>query len=263
MSLKIWLCSLLLVAHVSLAAPLKLEQLTVGSRMYKNVTVLGANKTDLYFTHTEGIANIKLKLLSSDLQKRFKYDAKAAAEAEKQQLQDDFRYQGAIASNMAANAEKLALAAKKAAATSEDSLADPISESSLLGKTAPKLEVEKWLTDKPDTEGKFVLISFWAPWSTPSRRAIAELNALQKKFASTLAVIALTAETESEVENASDAKIEFASALDGKAKLITAAGVTSIPSVLLVGPTGIVLYQGHPGGLSEAKLAKIIKKSAE
>ena len=35
---------------------------------------------------------------------------------------------------------------------------------SYLGRKAPELVVEKWLSKEPDRKGKFVLIDFWATW---------------------------------------------------------------------------------------------------
>ena len=51
------LCSLVVVN----AAEIKLDSLTVGSRTYKDVRVLGANVTDMYFEHSGGFANAKLR----------------------------------------------------------------------------------------------------------------------------------------------------------------------------------------------------------
>src|SRR5579862_4543865 len=82
-----------LVVFCSPAATLTLNSLTIGPTTYSNVTVLGANTTDLYFKHEHGIANVKLKYLSPALQKRFGYDPKAAAEEEKRQSEMDVLYQ--------------------------------------------------------------------------------------------------------------------------------------------------------------------------
>ena len=35
---------------------------------------------------------------------------------------------------------------------------------SFLNEKAPELTVETWISKKPDTEGKFVIIDFWATW---------------------------------------------------------------------------------------------------
>ncbi|HCX57435.1 MAG TPA: alkyl hydroperoxide reductase, partial [Sphingobacterium sp.] len=60
---------------------------------------------------------------------------------------------------------------------------------SILNQKAPKLEVEQWLTDVPDTKGKFILIDFWATWCGPCRKVIPELNEWQKKYGDKLVII--------------------------------------------------------------------------
>ncbi len=258
--------SLLLALLFVLSAagePLKLDTLKVGSTTYSNVTVLGANTTDLYFSHSLGFSNIKLKYLGADLQKRFDYNPKAAEEAERRQNENDLIYQSDLAKAALAQTNKSAPANPKPALGSETGLADPISEKSILGKPGPTLEVEKWLSEKPTLEGKFVLISFWASWSVPCRQWIPELNALQKKHAEKLVVVGISPESEADIANLPEPRIEFASATDSKAKLSAAAGVTSIPYVLLCDPKGTVLYQGHPGALTEKKLEAILSRPAE
>jgi len=259
---------LLLFSVASPAAHLKLDVLKVGSKTYRNVTVLGVKATDLYVTHAHGIANVKLKYLDAKLQKQFHYDAQAAAEAERQQEQEDSTYQRSVESNLVAQAQKIALAAQKialaaqkAAATSEDSLADPVSDQSLLGKPAPAIEADKWLGQKPVLKEKFVLIAFWAPWSIPCRKCIPALNALQKKFPENLVVVGLTAESEADVEEMAEPRIEFASGIDTKSRLTNAAGVTSIPYALLLDDKRVVRYQGHPSALDEKKLQSLMTKA--
>ncbi len=246
-----------------LAAPIKLDSLKAGTVTFSNVTVIGANQTDLYFTHAQGIANVKLKYLSSDLQKRFNYDPTVGAAAERRQAEADLDYQAALASHVAAQRQSRTNAARLAPASFEESLADPIADSSLLGKPAPNLEPEKWVSEKPVTEGKFVLLDFWAPWSYPCRSSIPELNALQKKFADKLVIIGVSPESEAEGGSGAEPKLEFASAVDIKNKLSSAAGVSSVPCVLLIDTNGIVRYEGHPAALTEKKLQALMAKRAE
>ena len=52
--------------------------------------------------------------------------------------------------------------------------------------------VEKWLTDAPDLNGKFVLVDMWATWCGPCRRSIPHLNELYAKFKDRLVVIGLS-----------------------------------------------------------------------
>src|ERR1044071_318649 len=245
------------------AAPLRLDFLKVGSRVYSNITVVGANTTDLYFTYNQGIANVKLKYVDESLRKRFNYDPKSAAEAEKQQDAQDAAYRDSLVAVMVAQAQKAALAAKKAASTSEDSLADPISEKSLLGKPAPALDAEKWLSDKPTIKGKFALIAFWEPRSSPSKKFIPQFNALQKKFGEKLTVVGLTSDTEEEIEKMDQPRLEFASGIDTKARMVANAGVSYVPYVLFLDDKGIVRYQGHPGALDEKKIETLLAKVAD
>ncbi len=247
----------LLLAFPAPAANLTMDFLKVGLVTYTNVTILGANATDLYFTHGQGIANVKLKYLSPELQQRFHFDAKAAADAEKKQSEADKLYQTTEAKAFYDRSRAAAEAAESAPATSEDSLADPLTKNSLLGKPAPTLELDKWLSDKPVLEGKFVLVTFWAPWSIPCKKLIPDLNALQKKFAARLVVVGITAEA----EIPSELKVEFASGIDAKSKLTSALGINSIPSVLLLDGKGIIRYQGHPAAVTEKKLEALLAKS--
>jgi len=215
--------------------------------------VLGANTADLYFRHQRGKANVKLKYLNPDLQKKFGYDPKAAAEEEKKQSELDARYQKDLEMSIAAETAVAKAASNKQRISSEDNLADPISVKSLLGKPAPALDVEKWFGDKPIVEGKFVLLSFWAPWSFPSRKCIPDLNALQKRFPKELAVVGVCSESEAEIAEMAEPKPEFPSAVDPRGQLVSAMGITSVPCVLLLDPKRIVEYQGHPSAITEKK----------
>jgi thiol-disulfide isomerase/thioredoxin len=263
MTKRLVLCVLLWALFSAGAETVKLDTLKVGNTTYRNVTVLGANATDLYFKHSLGFANVKLKYVPADLQKRFDYDPKAAAEAERHQNEEEILYHTSLA--MAAVKQSTNAAAPKVAGALglETGLADPISDRSQLGKPGPKLEVDKWVGDKPDLEGKFVLIDFWASWSAPCRQGIADLNAWQKKYADKLVVIGVSAEPETAYADFSSPRIEYPLAVDSKAKLCAACGITSIPSITLRDPKGIVLYQGHPAALTEKRLQSILARAAE
>jgi cytochrome c biogenesis protein CcmG, thiol:disulfide interchange protein DsbE len=253
----------LALAGTALASPLKLASLAACGRTYRNVTILDYNITDAYLTHDGGMSNVKLRYLEPKLQARFQYDPKAAEQAERQQAAEDARYNASIASNAVAQAQQAALAARKAATTSPDSLADPVSNQSLIGKPAPAIKGEKWLGEKPALEGKLVLVAFWAPWSIPCRKYIPELDGLQKKFAGKLAVVGVTSESEAEIADMTEPKMGFASVLDPKAQIATSVGVTSIPYVMLVDPKGVVRYQGHPTAITEKQVQSILAKVEE
>ncbi len=261
-----------LIASLTMATAeeMKLNSLKVGSRTYRKVTILGVSDSDLYFRHSSGISNVKLRSLSPELQKQFDYDPKAAEEAERRQLAEDSAYLETVAVDIGTRAQKAAataaaeaeLAAKKAAST-EASLADPITGQSLVNQSAPKLEFGSWLGEKPETEGRALLIFFWATWSTPCRKAIAEMNGLYKKFRDQVVVIGWSSEEESAVSQFNEVRIEFPLAVDPKGTLATAAGVNSVPQAMLIDAQGMVRYVGHPAALNAAALKKLLSSPVE
>ncbi len=250
--------ALALLLPGAFAAQVKLDTLVVGSRTFHHVKVLGVNDSDVYFTHDGGIANVRLRYLSPALQQRFGYDPKAAAAAERQQLESEAAYSNALAQSISEAAVKRLKEARDAAASSQDSLADPISDTSLLQRPAPPITPEKWLTEAPVTSNKVVLVLFWRTWSVPCRKVIAQLNAWQRKLGERLVVIGVSSQPENEVAEFNDPKIEFASACDPKGKLADAAGAASVPYALLIDAKGLVRYQGHPAALDQKKLQSII-----
>ena len=82
----------LITALWSARADEKLPVLTVGINVYSNVTVTTVTPTDIYFTHSGGMGNAKLKQLSPELQKHFGYDAKQAGAVEQKQATANTQY---------------------------------------------------------------------------------------------------------------------------------------------------------------------------
>ena len=79
---------------------------------------------------------------------------------------------------------------------------------------APTLDVAKWLSGKPETEGKFVIIEFWRTWCGACKRMTPLMNTLHRKFGDELVVIGITGETEEQVKAYTGPKKEYALALD-------------------------------------------------
>ena len=46
----------------------------------------------------------------------------------------------------------------------------------MLGKKAPALQVKEWLTEKPDTTGKFIILDFWSTGCGPCVKFTPHMN---------------------------------------------------------------------------------------
>jgi cytochrome c biogenesis protein CcmG, thiol:disulfide interchange protein DsbE len=137
-----------------------------------------------------------------------------------------------------------------------------ISAASFLGKAPPPLVVKKWLTPEPKTDGKFVLVDFWATWCGPCRQSIPHLNQLQAKFKDQLVVIGLSDETEAEVRKMKSPKMNYAVGIDPSNTTGRAMSVRGIPHAIIIDPKGIVRFEGHPNYLNEKNLAGLMAKYA-
>jgi thiol-disulfide isomerase/thioredoxin len=135
---------------------------------------------------------------------------------------------------------------------------------SYLGKPAPEIVVQKWLTREPDRKGKFVLIDFWATWCGPCRKAVTELNRFHEKFGDKLVVMGISNEKEDVVRKFTTDNIKYYSALDESGALKKKYEVTGIPHVVIINPAGIVVWEGFPFldgyELSDSVVESLLKK---
>jgi len=70
----------------------KLPVLKAGSEVYSNVTVTTVTATDIYFTYSGGMANVKLSKLDPALQEHFHYNPVKAGEVEQKQAAANAQY---------------------------------------------------------------------------------------------------------------------------------------------------------------------------
>jgi len=111
---------------------------------------------------------------------------------------------------------------------------------------APKLEVETWLSDVPETKGKYVLVEFWGTYCPPCRRSIPILNGFHKKFKDELVVIGISHESLDVVKNFKN-KIEYFSAVDTQERVKKKLNVFGIPHVIIIEPKyGCIVWEGFP-----------------
>ena len=264
----------LLFALVCLLAPAgavradgeRLAVLKAGAEAYTDVTVTSVTATDLYFSHSCGLGNAKLKSLDPELQTRFHFDPVKAAAMEKQQAEARTLY--------AQTVERAKLAAPaRVAAAQEESPGPPglpdevapheIAAKSFLNRLAPAVVAEKWLTQPPNLTGKFVLLDFWGTWSVPCQQSIPKLNAFYNTFKDRLVVIGISDEKEPEVRKMTDPKIDYFVAIDPQHRASSTFGVERVPHALLLDPKGVVRFEGHPGYLDERKLEKLLTRYSD
>lgn len=134
---------------------------------------------------------------------------------------------------------------------------------SIINQKAPDLIVEQWLTEKPDTKGKFVLVDFWATWCGPCKKTIPELNNFKKEFQKDLVIIGVSDETKENVNKLVSPKIEYYSAIDTKRTMYNSLEIQGIPHCILINPQGIVCWEGFPLLDNFELTSKVIKECIE
>lgn len=117
---------------------------------------------------------------------------------------------------------------------------------SFLGQKAPAIEVEGWIIEPGNLEGKYILVDIWATWCPPCRKGIPELNEWQKKFSDKLVIIGISNEPEEKVEPYASKHIEYPNGFDTQSRVKNELKVTGIPHVILINPEGIVIWEGFP-----------------
>ncbi len=131
------------------------------------------------------------------------------------------------------------------------------SYTNLVGQKTPPLIIEKWISPVPEFANKFVIVDFWATWCGPCRMSMPHMNALAAKFAKEIIIIGLSKETEATVRGFKG--MEYYSAIDTKGRLQSAVGVRAIPNVMIINPSGIVCWQGHPASLTDQILDELLQ----
>lgn len=118
------------------------------------------------------------------------------------------------------------------------------------GKSLPvALGSETWLTETVSTEGKVVVLDFWATWCPPCRAASPILDELQKDNPDSLAVLAISGQREeqSKVESyVEEHKVAYSHLFDEDQSVYKPFESKGIPLVVIISTDGIIRWIGNP-----------------
>ena len=142
-----------------------------------------------------------------------------------------------------------------------------IGKQSLIGQTAPELNIEKYL-QAPEGEkslsalkGKVVVLEFWATWCAPCVAEIPHLNQLSEEFRDKQVQFISVTDEDEDVIAPFLKRQEMKSwiGLDTDRSAFEAYGVRGIPRTFLIDQKGTIATSLHPVGLSSDMIKKVIK----
>lgn len=128
---------------------------------------------------------------------------------------------------------------------------------SYLNQKAPELVFGEWMTEQPDTTGKFILFEMFGLFCPPCWEAVPKLNGLHKKFKNQMTIVGVT-DTPGKLPQEPHA--DYYKAVDRKRTTRTVLGLRFVPYALMVDRSGIVRWEGNPNDLTEEIVSTVIKK---
>ena len=238
----------------------KLPMLKAGDDVYRNVTVTSVSATDIYFTHSGGIGNAKLKNLSPELQQHFHFNATNASAIEKSQIDATAQFQRNLLIAKAQEKEKL----PPPTYDTGDVVAPKLFAHSFRGQRPPSIVVDQWLTPQPPKpDGKFVLVFMWTTSAPQCRNFVPQINDFAEKFKDRMVTIGLSNEPLEEMLKMKEPKVHFFTGTDTQSRTFLSFGVTMLPHLVLIDPSGIVRFEGAPIYLNEQQLAHLLSSYAQ
>ena len=109
--------------------------------------------------------------------------------------------------------------------------------------------------------GKVVVLDFWATWCPPCRAELPSVEKLRKEYGESVAFYGVNDEETSTVKKfVSQQKYEMPVLLDGRRDVHRQYGVRAIPTLLVIGPDGVI-RQHFIGSRDESVLRKAIQSA--
>ena len=130
-----------------------------------------------------------------------------------------------------------------------------------VGAPMPDVDLQ-YLSAKPNTQGKVLLIDFWATWCAPCRAAMPHLSALQERFADQgLVVIGVSKESrDTVIPVLPKLNMRYAYAVEGERSLHKTFKVTALPYSMVVDRAGKIIWRGQPTELTDVQINEWLAK---
>lgn len=131
---------------------------------------------------------------------------------------------------------------------------------SIINQKAPELHVDRWIGEKPDSEGKFTFMYFWSPTCCDTCiSTIPTLNKWNNMFKDDMVMIGIAPDDSEEIMRGKP-KIEFYRAVDLKDQTGQAFGRQVNTYVLIVDPKGIVRLEDVVFNITPDIIRRVINK---
>ncbi|MFG0298428.1 MAG: thioredoxin-like domain-containing protein [Phycisphaerales bacterium JB047] len=118
------------------------------------------------------------------------------------------------------------------------------------GKKLPAaLGNEEWISEERETEGKVIMLDFWATWCPPCREFSPIADRLQKKYEGKLEVLAISGQRDPESDVRSyiaKHRVSYSHLYDDSQRVYKALKVSGIPHVVIMSTDGVIRWQGFP-----------------
>jgi thiol-disulfide isomerase/thioredoxin len=127
------------------------------------------------------------------------------------------------------------------------------------GGPFPALPVASLSGSVPATDGKVVLVDFWASWCAPCKASFPAYSRLQQEYADRgLVIVAVSVDDSAQAYAAFVARLKpaFATVRDGSHSLVSQVQVPTMPTSYLVDRTGRVRYV-HAGFRGDATIREL------
>jgi len=108
---------------------------------------------------------------------------------------------------------------------------------------------ETWITDQVSTQGKVVVLEFWATWCPPCRAASPILDELQKENPENLAILAIAGQRDPEPGVRSyieEHQVAYAHLYDGDQSVYKQFESQGIPLSVVLSSDGTIRWIGNP-----------------